>query len=329
MRRRDFIALVGCSPFACLAGARAQEGNHIPKVGVILNYAEADLEGKSRFSAWKEQLSKLGWVDPNNIQIEARWAAGQADLILAFASQFVSQPTNVIVGNSTPLIAVLKRLTSTIPIVFVQVADPVGSGFVSSYARPGGNITGFTDFDTSVAGKWLELLKEMAPQIGRVTVLLDPGQANHPVFLHAIESAALTFKLQVSAADAQNRSEIEQAITAVANQSDRGLVVLPGPVNNTNRDLIIQLASQFYLPAVYPFKYYAKDGGLLYYGIDQIDQWSKAAIYVDRILRGEKPSELPVQSPTKYELIINLKTAKALGLSVPTTLLATADEVIE
>ena len=328
MRRREFIARVGALTVWPVA-AGAQERNRIPMVGVIMNYAESDPEAKTRFSALREQLSKLGWTEGNNIQIEARWTAGKADLMLAYASQFVSQPADVIVANSTPLLSILKQLTSEIPIVFVQVADPVGSGFVSSYARPGGNITGFTDFDPSIGGKWLELLKEVAPQISRVTVLLDPGQANHPSFLRAIESDAPAFKLQVSAAAARNRAEIEQAITAIANQSDRGLVVLPGPVNNTHRDLIIQLAGRFHLSAIYPYRYYAKDGGLLYYGIDQIDQWDKAAGYVDRILRDEKPSVLPVQSPTKYELIINLKTAKALGLNVPATLLTAADEVIE
>ena len=329
MRRREFFTIVGSSALAFAVSARAQEGNRIPKVGVIMNYAESDPEAKTRFSALREQLGKHGWTDGNNIQIEVRWAAGKADLMLTYASQFVRQPADVIVANSTPLLAVLKQLTSTISIVFVQVADPVGSGFVSSYARPGGNITGFTDFDTSVAGKWLEVLKEVAPQVVRVTVLLDPGQTNHPTFLRAIESAAPAIKTQIFVAEAHNRQEIEKAITSVAGQPNHGLIVLPGPVNNTARYTIIQLAARFRLPTVYPFKYYAKDGGLLYYGVDQVDQWRKAASYVDRILRGEKPSALPLQSPTKYELIINLKTAQSLGLNVPATLLATADEVIE
>ncbi|MGA9428563.1 MAG: ABC transporter substrate-binding protein [Xanthobacteraceae bacterium] len=329
MRRREFTTLVGSSALAFAVGARAQEGNRVPTVGVIMNYAESDPEAKTRFSALREQLGKHGWTDGNNIQIEVRWAAGKTGLMLAYASQFVSQPADVIVANSTPLLAVLKQLTSAVSIVFVQVADPVGSGFVSSYARPAGNITGFTDFEPSIAGKWLEVLKEIAPQVVQVTVLLDPDQTNHPTFLRAIESAAQTTKTQIFAAEAHNRQEIEQAFTSVAGQPNRGLIVLPGPVNNTARDTIIQLAARFRLPAVYPFKYYAKDGGLLYYGVNQVDQWSKAASYVDRILRGEKPSALPVQSPTKYELIINLKTAQSLGLNVPATLLATADEVIE
>jgi putative tryptophan/tyrosine transport system substrate-binding protein len=326
MKRRGFIALLGGAAVWPLA-ARAQ--SRMPKIGVVLNYAETDPEAKIRFSALKEQLRKLGWADGDNVAIEIRWAAGKTDLMLAYASQFVTQPVDVIVANSTPLLGVLKQLTATVPIIFVQVADPVGSGFVSNYARPGGNITGFTDFDASIAGKWLEILKEVAPTIDRVTVLLDPGQANHPTFLRAIETAAPTFKLDVFTAAARSRAEIEQAIAPLAKEPHGGLVVLPGPANNTQRDLIIQLADRFHLPAVYPFKYYAKDGGLLYYGADQIDQWSKAAGYVDRVLRGEKPSELPIQAPTKYELIVNNNTARKLGLKVPATLLATADEVIE
>jgi putative ABC transport system substrate-binding protein len=236
---------------------------------------------------------------------------------------------DVLVANSTPLLAVLKQVTRTIPIIFTQIADPIVGGFVSSYARPDGNMTGFTDFDPSLAGKWIELIKEAAPSVNRLTVLMNPDQANHPAFLHVIESATSSLKLQMSAAAARNRADIEQAITALAGEADRGLVVLPGPVNNTQRQSIIELAARYHLPAIYPFKYYAKEGGLLYYGADQIDQWPKAAGYVDRILRGETPSALPVQAPTKFELVINIRTAKALGLALPPMLLARADEVIE
>ena len=329
MRRRDFVTLIGGGVAAWPLAARAQQHDQARKIGVIMNYAATDPEGKTRFSALSEQLAKLGWADGNNIQVEVRWAAGKNDLMLSYAAQLVSQPADVIVANSTPLLAVLRQLTNTIPVVFLQVADPVSSGFLSNYARPGGNITGFTDFDTSIAGKWVEVLKELAPSVNRVSVLLDPNQANHPPFLHAIQSAAPSFKLQVIAAEVHNVVEIEQALTAIAGQSDCGLIVLPGPLNNTHRNSIIQLAARVHVPAVYPYKYYAADGGLLYYGIDQIDQWSKAAEYVDFILRGEKPGDLPVQAPNKYELVINLKAAKALGLTVPPRLLVRADEVIE
>jgi putative ABC transport system substrate-binding protein len=329
MRRRHFITLLGGAAAAWPLAARAQERDHVRRIGVLMNYAEIDPEGQARFSALRGQLQKLGRAVGSNIRIEIRWAAGKADLMQAYATELVGLPAEVLVVNSTPLLSVLKPVTRTIPIVFTQVADPIGSGFVSSYARPGGNITGFTDFDTSVAGKWMEVLKEAAPFVDRVTVLRDPEQANHPAFLRVIEAAASSLKMEVSAAAVRDRGEIEQAMAALAGQMDRGLVVLPGPVNNTLRSSIIQTAARHHLPAIYPFKHFAKDGGLLYYGTDQVDQWPKAAGYVDRILRGEKPGDLPVQAPTKYELLINLKTAKALGLDVPPTLLARADEVIE
>lgn len=328
MRRRELITLIGAAAVAWPRAGSAQQQNRTPKIGVIMNYAPTDPEGTARFSALQEQLGKLGWQEGNS-QIEVRWAAGKPALMLTFASEFISQPVDVIVANSTPLLSLLKRLTTTIPIVFVQIADPVGGGFVSSYARPGGNITGFTDFEASVAGKWLEVLKDVAPSITQAAVLLDPGQTNHPTFLRAIQSAAPAFKVQAVAAQARNPDEIEQALAATAGQPDRGLIVLPGPLNNTHRDLIIRLAARFRLPAVYPFRYYATDGGLLYYGVDQVDQWREAARYVGRVLHGEKPGDLPVQAPTKYELVINLKTAKALGLTVPPAILATADGVIE
>jgi putative ABC transport system substrate-binding protein len=329
MRRRKFITLLGGAAAAWPLAARAQNRDRVRRIGVIMNYAEIDLEGQDRFSALRERLHKLGWTEGSNIQTEVRWAAGKTDRMQAYATELVSLPADVIVVNSTPLLAVLKQLTRTIPIVFAQVADPIGSGFVGSYARPGENITGFTDFDTSIAEKWMEVLKEAAPFVNRVTVLLDPKQMNHDAFLRVIESTAPSFKIQVSEAGVRDRAEIEQAITALAGQVDRGLVVLPGPVNNTLRNSIIPLAARYHLPAIYPFKYYVRDGGFLYYGIDQVDQWPRAAGYVDRILRGEKTSELPVQAPIKFELAINLKTAKALGLEVPPMLIARADDVIE
>lgn len=328
MRRRAFIGLLGGAAAWSFA-ARAADRDHVKTIGVIINYAETDPEGQARFSALREQLQRLGWTEGSDIRIEPRWAAGRPDLMLAYAAQFVSQPADIIVANSTPLLAILKSLTSTIPIVFTQVADPVGSGFVSNYARPGGNITGFTDFDVSIAGKWIEVLKAVVPSVNRMTVLLDPGQLNHGPSLRSIQSAAPTSKVQISVAEVHSRAEIEQAITSLAGQADSGLIVLPGPLDNTQRDLIIQSTARFHVPAVYPFKYYAKDGGLVYYGINQVDQWAKAAGYVDRILRGENPSELPLQSPTKFELVINLKTAKALGIDVSPAVLSIADGVIE
>jgi len=309
--------------------ARAQQPERTRRVGIIMNYAEADREGQERLSVLRNSLNKLGWTQGKNIEIELRWAAGDPERVRAHATELVGIPVDVIVANSTPLVAVLKALTRTIPIVFVQVADPAASGFVSNYARPDGNITGFTDFDTSIAGKWIEILKEATPFVGRVTVLNHPEQSNHKEFLRAINSAAPVLKVEVSTAEVRNRAEIERAIATLAGETDRGLVVLPGPVNNTQRDAIIKLAARYRLPAIYPLKYYVRDGGLLCYGIDQIGQWPKVAEYVDRILRGEKPTELPVQAPTKFELVINLKTAKELGFTIARTLVLRADELIE
>ena len=329
MRRREVIALLGGVTAGWPLAAPAQQGEEVHKIGVLMNYAEGDPEGKGRFAALRDGLTKLGWADGRNVAIETRWAAGQANLMLVFATELVTQPVDVIVAQSTPVLGVVKQLTSTIPVVFTQVADPTGSGFVTNYARPGGNITGFTDYDPAIAGKWLEILKEAAPRINRVTVFFDPDQVNHQRFLRIIESSAPTLKVQVSVATVRNRAEIEQAIANAAGQSDGALIVLPGPLHNTQRASIIEAAARYRLPAVYPFKYYVKDGGLLYYGTDQLSQWPDAAGYVDRILKGEKPADLPVQAPTKYELAVNLKTAKALGLAIPGTLIARADEVIE
>jgi putative ABC transport system substrate-binding protein len=329
MRRRDFLSVLGSTVAAWSVAARAQERVRVRRIGVIMAYAEADPEGQARLSALRNRLHKLGWTEGSSVQIDVRWAAGKSDRMRAEAIELVNMPVDVITANSTPLIAVLKALTQTIPIVFAQVADPVGSGFVTSYARPTGNITGFTDFDPSIAGKWMEILKEVVPYVSQVTVLMDGKQSNHRAFFNVIETTAPALKMQISASRVSNEVEIEQAIVALAGQRDRGLIVLPGPVNNTLRDSIIKLVARYRLPAIYPLKYYAIDGGLLCYGIDQVDQWSNAASYVDRILKGEKPADLPVQAPTKYELAINVKTAKALGITVPPPLLLRADEVIE
>jgi putative ABC transport system substrate-binding protein len=329
MKRREVITLLGGTALAWPLAARAQQGERLRRIGVLMSYAEGDPEGKDRFAALHDQLGKLGWADGRNVAIETRWTAGHANLMLVFATELVTQPVDVIVAQSTPVLGVVKQLTNTIPVVFTQVADPAGSGFVSNYARPGGNITGFTDYDPAIAGKWLEILKEAAPRINRVTVFFDPDQVNHQRFLRVIESSAPALKMQVSFATVHNRAEIEQAIANAAGQSDGALIVLPGPLHNTQRASIIEAAARYRLPAVYPFKYYVKEGGLLYYGTDQLAQWPDAAGYVDRILKGEKPADLPVQAPTKYDLAINLKTAMTLGLTVPATLIARADEVIE
>jgi len=327
--RRHFISAIGGAAVAWPLAARAQQRGRVRNIGVLMNYAEHDPEGDVRFAALRDRLSKLGWTEGRGVAIEARWCAARPDLMLVYATELVSQPADVIVAQGTLVVTVLRKLTGTIPIVFTQVADPVGSGFVSNYARPDGNITGFAEFDTSVAGKWIEVLKELAPQVERVTVLVYPDQANHERFLHAIEAAASAFNVKVSAAEVHDRPELEHAIARLAGQADNGLVVLPSPLTNTQRRVIIESAERYRLPTVYPYDYYVRDGGLLYYGTNQVDEWPNAAGYVDRILKGEKVADLPVQEPTKYGLAINLKAAKALGLKVPQSILARADEVIE
>jgi putative ABC transport system substrate-binding protein len=327
MQRRNFLGVLGAVAASSIV-ARAQE-QVMRKIGVILTYAEADPEGQSRLAALRAKLRKLGWTEGSNIQIAVRWADGKSDRMRAEAQELVSVPVDTIVAHSTPLIGILKPLTQSIPIIFTQVADPIGSGFVTSYARPTGNITGFTDFDTSIAGKWIEIIREISPSISQIVVLADPKQSNHRLFLNVMENTASSLRIRISASEVTDRAGIEQAINPLANQTNCGLISLPGPVNNTLRHTIISLAAQYQLPAIYPFKYYARDGGLLCYTVDQVDQWTNAASYVDRILKGEKPRDLPVQAPTNYELLINLKTAKALGITVPPTLLARADEVIE
>lgn len=329
MRRREFLSVLAGAAITWPVTVRAQPRERARWIGVIMNYAEGDPEGQARFSAFRARLRQLGWTEGGNVRIEVRWPAGKSDRMRADAVELIGLPADVIVANSTPLLAVLKPLTQTIPIVFAQVANPVESGFVGSFARPGGNITGFTDFDPTIAGKWIELLKEAAPLISRATVLMDPKQSNHRNFLDAIGAAALPYKIGVSAAGVSDRAEIERTIGALAGQTDRGLIVLPGPINNTQRASIIQTATRARLPAIYPFKYYCKDGGLLYYGIDQVDQWPRVAEYVDRIFRGERPGALPLQAPTKFELVINLKAAAAIGLTIPSTFIARADEVID
>jgi putative ABC transport system substrate-binding protein len=328
MQRRTFIEGIAALAAAWPLAARAQQST-VRRVGVLMNFAKDDPEGAARFAALRDRLGTLGWADGSNVLIEARWAAGRTDLMLTYASQLVSAPVDVIVAQSTPVTTILKKLTDTIPIVFTQVADPIGSGFVSNYAQPDGNITGFTDIDPPIAGKWLEVLKEAAPRINHVTVFSDPDQINHQRFLRAIDAAAPLLKVEVAVVTARGRAEIEDAIANMAVQADGGLIVLPGPLYNTQRASIIEAAGRHRVPAVYPFKYYVKEGGLLYYGTDQLDEWPHAADYVDRILRGEKPASLPVQGPTKYELVINHKAAKGLGLEVPLMMLGRADEVIE
>jgi putative tryptophan/tyrosine transport system substrate-binding protein len=327
MRRRDFITLVGGAATWPLA-ARAQE--RVRRVGVLLAaYTETDQAGQARIAAFRNTLQQLGWSDGRNIQFDYRWSGGNAANAKTLAADLVESAPDAIVVAGDPALTQLHKLPSAIPIVFTQVSEPVDSGFVASLARPGSHITGFQNFEPAMGGKWLGVLKEIAPNLKRVGAMFSSDAAPHGSFLRAAEVAAPSLGVTVSVVDVQNSGEIEREIAAFASQLDSGLLVFPHPNTIANRGLINALAARHQLPAIYPYRYFATGGGLISYGPDQIDQWRGAARYIDRILKGEKPANLPVQAPTKFETVINLKTAKALGLTVPPSLLARADEVIE
>ncbi|HMF26214.1 MAG TPA: ABC transporter substrate-binding protein [Pseudolabrys sp.] len=333
MRRRDFIKVITGSAVAWPLSSRAQQRNRGPKIGIILNSAETDPVGKSRVSVVEDQLSRLGWADANNVEIEARWAAGKTDLMLAFASQFVSQPVDVIIAHTTPLVAVLKQLTSTIPIVFVAVADPIGPGFVKSFDYPGGNITGFTNIEETMGGKWVELLREIAHSVKRASMLFNPETANAGggggIYLKSIETAARDTGTELIVSAVHDPADIDEVFAAMAQGSSGGVLVMPNAFTFLHRERIVAQAERYRVPTIYPQAEFVMAGGLLSYGVDYSDLWRRAASYADRILKGANPGDLPVQQPIKYELKINKKTAIALGLSIPSTLLVAADDVIE
>jgi putative tryptophan/tyrosine transport system substrate-binding protein len=328
MRRRDFITLIGGGATAWSLAARAQTSVQMRRMGALMTTAETDAETQPRFTAFRRELQKLGWTEDRNLRIDYRWAV-DVDHIAMYASELVGLTPDVILVQSNPALAAVQQLTHTTPIVFVNVADPVGSRFIGNLARPGGNITGFTIFESSMGGKWLEILKEIAPDVKRGAVLLHPETLAHRTFLSTVKIAATSLGMTITEAGVHSASEIERAIKTFASEPDGALVVLPHPVTTVNRYVIIDQAAQNRLPAVYAFRYFATAGGLISYGIDSVQIFRRAAAYVDRILRGEKPGELPVQAADKFELAINLKTARALGLTVPPTLLSRADEVIE
>ncbi len=329
MIRREFITLIGGAAAWPLA-VRAQQAERMRRIGVLPGgYAETDPEGQARVAAFLNTLQGLGWTNGRNVRVEMRWPADDVERAKGYAAELVGLVPDVIVVGANPALAELQRLTKAIPTVFAQVSDPIGSGFVDGLARPGGNVTGFQNYDPEIGGKWLGLLKEAAPSVSRVAVPHDPDSPASVAFVRAAEAVAPSLGVQVTAAGVHNRAEIERAITTFAAEPNGGLIVVPQNILLGNRDLIIELAARHRLPAIYPFRFLATAGGLMSYGIDQIEQWRGAARYVDRILRGEKPGELPVQAPTKYDLVINLKTAKALGLTIAPALPLRADEVIE
>src|SRR5262245_38914941 len=328
MKRREFISLVGGAaawPFA----AHAQEGERTRRIGVLMNLAKEDPEAQARVAAFLQRLQQLGWAAGRNVLIDTRWAGGDIERIRKYAVELVDLAPDAILAASDSVVVPVQHATRTVPIVFVQEIDPVGSGLVESLARLGGNTTGFTTFEYGISGKWLELLKEIAPRVVRVAVLRDSTNPAEIGQLGAIQTAAPSLGVELSPVGLRDANEIERAVAAFARTPNGGLIVTGSTAAAVHRELIVTLAERHHLPAVYSNRTFVISGGLISYGPDRIDQFRRAADYVDRILKGEKPADMPVQAPTKYELVINLKTAKALGLEVPPTLLARADEVIE
>jgi ABC-type uncharacterized transport system substrate-binding protein len=327
MKRRAFISLIGGAAAAWPLAARAQQGERVRRIGVLMNLAVGDPEGEARVAAFLQALQQLGWSDGRNVRIDYRWAVADVGRFHRYAEELVALAPDAILASGTPSVQALQQVTRTLPIVFANIADPVGIGFVASLARPGGNITGFSVFEYGLSGKWLELLKEIAPRVTRVAVLRDLtiglGQ------LGAIQSVAPSLGVELTPIGVDDVGETERTVAAFARSPNGGMIVTGSTSALVHRDLITMLAARHRLPAVYPFRYFVTVGGLISYGGNSTDIFRRAAGYVDRILKGEKPADLPVQAPTKYELVINLKTAKALGLEIPATVLARADEVIE
>ena len=329
MTRRHFITLLGGAAAAWPLAAQAQQGERMRRIGVLLSYAADDPVGQRRVLGFAQALAQSGWTDGRNVRIEIRWGAADPERIRRYAAELVALAPDVILTTGSGTTGPLLQATRVVPIVFVQVAEPVGAGFVETLARPGGNATGFMLYEYGIGGKWLELLKEIAPRVTRVAVLRDPTQVSGGGQLGAIQSAASQLGVEFRPVGVRDAGEIERGITDFARGSDGGLILTASTEARDHRELIIGLAAQHRLPAVYFNRLFVEAGGLISYGADTIDPLRRAADYVDRILKGEKPSNLPVQAPTKYDLVINLKTAKALGLEVPATVLARADEVVE
>jgi putative tryptophan/tyrosine transport system substrate-binding protein len=331
MRRREFITLLGGAAAAWPLAARAQQGDRMRRIGVLMGYAESGSSGQALIAAFRDGLQKFGWTEGRNTRIDIRWAIpSDAESIRRFAKELVALQPDLIISSTTPITAALLQQTRTIPIIFPALSDPVGSGFVASFSRPGGNVTGFNVSEPTQTGKWVELLKEIAPRVTRVAMLFNPASAPYAEYwLDPFKSAAASFAMEAISAPIRDESELNSVVATQASEPNSGLIAMPDSFTIAYRLEIISLAGRYRLPAVYPFRFFAEVGGLLSYGVDLVDNYRRVATYVDRILKGEKPSELPVQAPVKFELVINLKTAKTLGLEVPPTLLARADEVIE
>jgi ABC-type uncharacterized transport system substrate-binding protein len=328
LRRREFITVLGGAAVWSHT-LRAQQGERVRRIGVLVDGAGSDMTLQAFVAAFRAGLQKLGWIEGRNLRIDDRWAAGDSGRMRTYAAELVAMSPDVMLTGNTPIVQELQRQTHTIPIVFVAVGDPVATGVVASLARPGGNATGFMNPEASISGKWLELLKEIAPGINRVLVMVNAGNMANASRLRAIEASAPSFGVRVSSSAVRDAGEMESAVDSIARESNTALIVTPGAPISDHRKMIFALANRNHLPAVYPYRYYAAEGGLMSYGAEPLDMWQRAASYVDRIFKGEKPADLPVQQPTKYELVLNLKTAKAIGLTIPESFLLRADEVIE
>jgi ABC-type uncharacterized transport system substrate-binding protein len=331
MQRRRFITLLGGAAITWPLAAHGQRSDRIRRIGILIPLAESDAEAQTEVAAFRDALRRLGWISGRNVGIDTRWAAGDARRIRTYAQELVAQQPDVILARTTPVTAALLQETHTIPIVFVGPSDPVGAGFVASMARPGGNATGFTNVEASLGGKWVELLKEINPRTARIAVLFDPktSPSGGSYYLRLVQDAARSIAVQTIAIAVHDAAEIERAIDTFSREPDGGLLVTPDVTTHNNRALIISLTDRHRLPAVYAYPYYVAEGGLAAYGVDVVDLYRRAATYIDRILRGERPDQLAVQAPVKFELAINIKTATALGLTVPSMLIARADKVIE
>jgi putative tryptophan/tyrosine transport system substrate-binding protein len=330
MRRREFIRLFGSTAVAWPLAARAQQGERMRRVGVLSAFRANDLQGQADAAAFVQGLAALNWKEGDNLRIDSRWGGGDPALFTRYAAELVALGPEALLADGSPSLDALRRQTRTIPIVFVGVVDPIGQGFVASLAHPSGNITGFSAFDSPMAGKWLEMLTQITPPVAHVAVLFNPATTPYAnLMLHTIEDAAPSFAVAVRAAPVNSDSEVEAMITGLAREERDGVLVLPSVFTTSHRDAIIALAARHRLPAVYSFPFFAADGGLMSYGVDLADLHRRSAAYVDRILKGDRPGDLPVEQPTRFRLVINLKTAETLGLTVPSGLLAIADQVIE
>jgi putative tryptophan/tyrosine transport system substrate-binding protein len=329
LKRREFVSLLGSAAAAWPLVARAQKNDRVRRVGVIMGFAQNDEVWQAYLATFRQGLQELGWTGGRNIRFDYRFTGESTERMRIVAKEMVAFAPDVIFVSTNSVVSATLNATRSIPVVFTWVSDPVGSGFVPNLARPGGNITGFHNFEPAIGGKWLDLLRQIAPGLRRVAVIHVPDIVPNVAFLRVVEAAAPAFDITVTAGEVRNAADIERVLPAFAQDGGGGLIVTPSALTATRRDLIIALAARLGLPAIYSFRFYAASGGLMSYGIDQLELVRAAASYVDRILRGEKPASLPVQAPTKYETVFNLKTAKALGLTIPETLLATADEVIQ